>query len=29
MGFENVANASGGFAALKDSGVEVILKEKN
>ena len=28
MGFENVANASGGFDALKDSGLEVCKKEK-
>jgi len=28
MGFENVANASGGFDALKKAGLEVIKKEK-
>ena len=28
MGFKNVANASGGFDALKDAGLEVVIKEK-
>ena len=28
MGFKNVANASGGFDALKNVGLEVIRKEK-
>ena len=28
MGFDNVANADGGFDALKNSGIEVITKEK-
>tara|TARA_B100000676_G_C17228132_1_gene412530 strand:- start:9 stop:407 length:399 start_codon:yes stop_codon:yes gene_type:complete len=28
MGFTNVANASGGFNALKDYGIEVVTKEK-
>ena len=28
MGFKNVANASGGFDALKNVGLEVIQKEK-
>ena len=28
MGFENVANAEGGFDALKNSGLEVVKKEK-
>tara|TARA_E500000178_G_scaffold103621_1_gene103249 strand:+ start:11 stop:409 length:399 start_codon:yes stop_codon:yes gene_type:complete len=28
MGFKNVANASGGFDALKKEGLEVIQKEK-
>ena len=28
MGFNNVANASGGFDALKNAGLEVIQKEK-
>ena len=28
MGFKNVANASGGFDALKNAGLEVIQKEK-
>ena len=28
MGFKNVANASGGFDALKNEGLEVIQKEK-
>ena len=28
MGFKNVANASGGFDALKKAGLEVIQKEK-
>ena len=28
MGFKNVANASGGFEALKNSGLKVIKKEK-
>ena len=28
MGFKNVANASGGFDALKKSGLEIITKEK-
>ncbi len=28
MGFNNVANASGGFDALKKAGLEVIKKEK-
>ena len=28
MGFKNVANASGGFDALKDVGLEVVSKEK-
>ena len=29
MGFENVMNADGGFDSLKDSGLEVVKKEKN
>ena len=28
MGFNNVANASGGFDALKNAGLEVVSKEK-
>ena len=28
MGFKNVANASGGFDALKNTGLEVVHKEK-
>ena len=28
MGFNNVANAEGGFDALKNSGLEVVAKEK-
>ena len=28
MGFKNVANASGGFDALKNAGLKVVLKEK-
>ena len=28
MGFKNVANASGGFDALKSAGLEVVKKEK-
>ena len=28
MGFNNVANAEGGFDALKNSGLEVVTKEK-
>ena len=28
MGFKNVANASGGFEALKNAGLKVIKKEK-
>ncbi len=28
MGFNNVANATGGFNALKESGLEVVEKEK-
>ena len=28
MGFENVANAKGGFDALKSAGLKVIKKEK-
>ena len=28
MGFKNVANASGGFDALKNAGFEVVQKEK-
>ncbi len=28
MGFKNVANASGGFDALKKAGLKVVLKEK-
>ena len=28
MGFKNVANASGGFDALKNAGLEVVIKEK-
>ena len=28
MGFKNVANASGGFDALKNAGLEVVTKEK-
>ena len=28
MGFENVMNADGGFDSLKDSGLEVVKKEK-
>ncbi len=28
MGFKNVANASGGFDALKEVGLEVVQKEK-
>ena len=29
MGFKNVANASGGFDALKNVGLKVVPKEKN
>ena len=29
MGFKNVANAEGGFDALKNAGLKVIQKEKN
>ena len=29
MGFKNVANASGGFDALKKAGLKVVVKEKN
>ena len=29
MGFKNVANAKGGFDALKNAGLKVIEKEKN
>ena len=29
MGFKNVANARGGFDALKNAGLKVIDKEKN
>ena len=29
MGFKNVANASGGFDALKNAGLKVVAKEKN
>ena len=28
MGFKNVANASGGFDALKNAGLEVVIKDK-
>ena len=28
MGFKNVANASGGFNALKNAGLEVVIKDK-
>ena len=28
MGFKNVANANGGFDALKNAGLKVIKKEK-
>ena len=28
MGFKNVANAEGGFEALKNSGMKVVQKEK-
>ena len=28
MGFENVAHVSGGFDALKQSGIEIVSKEK-
>tara|TARA_B100000524_G_C23332088_1_gene255044 strand:- start:8 stop:406 length:399 start_codon:yes stop_codon:yes gene_type:complete len=28
MGFQNVSNASGGFDALKEAGLEVVSKEK-
>ena len=28
MGFKNVANASGGFDALKKSGLKTVTKEK-
>ena len=28
MGFENVAHVSGGFDALKKSGLKVVMKEK-
>ena len=28
MGFKNVANASGGFDALKKIGLQVVQKEK-
>ena len=28
MGFKNVANASGGFDALKNAGLEIVQKEK-
>ena len=28
MGFKNVANASGGFDALKNAGLEVVKKRK-
>ena len=28
MGFNNVANAQGGFDALKNVGLEVVKKEK-
>ena len=28
MGFKNVANASGGFSALKDAGLKVVKKDK-
>ena len=28
MGFKNVANANGGFDALKNAGLEVVIKEK-
>ena len=28
MGFENVANADGGFTALKKAGLKVVQKEK-
>ena len=28
MGFKNVANASGGFDALKNAGLKVVAKEK-
>ena len=29
MGFKNVANAEGGFDALKNAGLKVVQKEKN
>ena len=29
MGFKNVANASGGFDALKNVGFEIFKKKKN
>ena len=29
MGFENVAHVNGGFDALKESGLKVVIKEKN
>ena len=29
MGFKNVANAKGGFDALKNAGLKVVQKEKN
>ena len=28
MGFKNVAHVAGGFDALKNSGLEVVAKEK-
>ena len=28
MGFKNVANAHGGFEALKNAGIKVVTKEK-
>ena len=28
MGFRNVAHVSGGFGALKDAGLKVVVKEK-
>ena len=28
MGFKNVANAQGGFDALKDAGLKVVQKDK-
>ena len=28
MGFKNVANADGGFEALKNAGIKVVTKEK-